>query len=457
MCGCPYFWPIAAVGVIAFLAELVFLFWAIRGWRAGHGVRSALWLVVPAVVVAMALPSLIVVLVSGGRPAFVEGAQWPRWETMIWVWNQEEVLSLGVSMGFPSILLGAITVGAAASRREGRVGRILFCSVAPATLGPFFGGIWLYLGSLPKDTIGPGRHPALSSTLAAAKHRLDMGVLAAGLALAAFFLWHAIQRVRTEKESVPLGANPRRTAVATTLILAVAAILWWLPGPLVAENLTPVPSYDPRNTERIFPAVPAGFSQNELYARSTEAWMKTYRGKLVYPLVARKQDSLVLSGVLVAISSDSVTVSGVTVKPWDLSDALVHAQSTDRLLHRNEVERPTMIMAPSDLPMGVVADALAVAYDVGDYEVRLVTGLPETIQRPAFGPLTRIILQSTTVSLACSKDINPKRQQRVLTLSKGGRRYRDLLDQVFELGDTSSPPVILLDREHSLQCNGRTP
>jgi hypothetical protein len=373
---------------------------------------------------------------------------------MIWVWNQQEVLSLGTCVGFPSILLAGITVGAVNSQRVAWGRRILFCSAAPAVLAPFFGGIWLYLDGLPKDTIGPGRHPALSSTLAAAKHMLDTGVLVGGLALVAFCAWCLVEFVRKRNESARVGEGPRRATVAVTVILTVAAIVWWLSGPLVAENLAPVPGYDSRNTERVFPAVPVGLSQDELYARSTEAWMKTYRGRLVYPLVTREQAALVFSGVLVALSSDRVTVSGVTVEPQDLHDALVHARSNDRLLHGNERARSPMIMAPSDLPIGMLAEILAVAYDAGDYEVRLVTGLPETIQRPALGALTRAVLQSTPVTLARSEDIDPKRQQRLIPLSKGLHRYRDLLDQVLGSRQAALPPVLLLDPEASKYLDG---
>jgi hypothetical protein len=453
-----YFWQIVTVGVFAFTAELVFLFWTIRGWRAGHGAHSTLWPVMLAVTAALVLPALVVVLVSGGRPAFNEGPQWPRLERMTEVWNQRDVLFLGTSVGFPSIVVAGITTGLAVSRREGRIQRILFCSAAPTILAPFFAGIWLFIDGLPDRLIvRSSPYPALASVLAVAKQRLEVGMLVAGLVLATFFALLVIQLVKTKNNSLAVEGRSWRNTVVAMVMLAVAAILGWLPGPLVAENLTPVPGHDSRISERTFPAVPAGLAQDELYDRSANTLTDDYYKPLRYPLVARKQDALVLSGPHVEISRDSVFVNSATFQPQELFDELVHARSNDRELYKNKGVRSAMIMAPPDLPLDMVADALAVVYDVGDYEVRLVTGLPETIQRPALGPLTRIILQSTTIALARSKDIDPQKQQRVLPVSKGGRRYRDLLDQVFKLGNTSSPPIILLDREHSWRCNGRTP
>jgi hypothetical protein len=104
-----------------------------------------------------------------------------------------------------------------------------------------------------------------------------------------------------------------------------------------------------------------------------------------------------------------------------------------------------MIMAKPDLPAHQLADILTVVYRSSPPEVRLVTGLPETIHRPTLGALSRIIYQTTTVGRARRGDIDLKNQQRVIPLRGDRKRYRDVLDRIFELGQTPSPPILLLD------------
>jgi len=231
-------------------------------------------------------------------------------------------------------------------------------------------------------------------------------------------------------------------------LLAGAVILWWLSGPLVAENRIPFPRHDHRYTRRVFPVVPADLTQDALYGLNGKVWIGHHSGSLTFPLVSRKQNPLVLWSPVLEISNDRLTLNGREVTRAELHDQLVHELSTDRQLRQlrgDDGSRSPLIMALPNLPLHVVMDVLAVVYDMGSREVRFVTGLPETIQRPSFGALTRVIYQTTTVNLARAGDIDSMNPHHVLRLSKDLKRYRDVLDRLFESEPTSSPSVLLLD------------
>jgi len=130
--------------------------------------------------------------------------------------------------------------------------------------------------------------------------------------------------------------------------------------------------------------------------------------------------------------------------PRELRETLDLKERNFRMLHAKDTGS-TLIMARPDLPVDLLADVLAVCYERGEREARLVTGLPETIQRPRVGPLTRIIYQTTSVTLARDKDLAPSRQQLVIALSTGPHRYRELLDEIFESRSPTSTVTLLLD------------
>ena len=447
----PYFWPMAVIGIISFLAELVFLVWVLRGKQACAAASDSRWPAVLSVVVALILPTLVVVLVSGGRRMLIELALGLRrlpWELMPMriESNQQWVLLMGSSLSIPSNLLAAFTVGFGVSQRAKYDHRALLSSLAPAAMLPFFTGVWCYLYRL-RTIHYPGltgsdarpRATILANALVAAKHGLDTGALVSGLALVAVSAMLVARIIRSKTDCPPVRTSPMRSILASMAMLAVAAMLWWLAEPLAAENRVPFPGHDRRYTARAVPMIPAGLSQTTLYDLSET------RVALPFPLVSLEQDGLVVWSPIITISDNSVMINGFVVNQEELSEELVRARGNDRLLHGAESVRAPLVMAKPDLPARRLADVLGVVYQCSPPEVRLVTGLPETIQRPALGAISRIIYQTSTVGLVRPEDIDPRNQNRLITLGEHRRRYRDVLDRVLELGQAPSPPAILLD------------
>lgn len=451
----PHFWQMIAVGILAFLAELVILLGTIRGWRARTGGASsskgafALRTIVLAIVVALLLPSQVIGLVSGGQRAIVRlivGPSPPWFEKMTSPWDQVQVLLLGTIVGLPSFMLAGITVGAVATSQCGsRVRRILFCSAAPTILMPFFLGVCFYLHRM----LGSHYQPS------AAKRAMDAGAWLAGFALAGFVAWLAYHLART-RGSAASWPKPRHNIVAGVAMLAMAAIVGWFSRPFAAENHSPPSGHDDR-TSRMAPAIPPGITQRELYDFTDKTWMGHYRDPLAFPLVHQKEDAMFASGwgPLLRLSDQHLMIEKQWIEtPQELREELRLAERKVSLLHPNEREGSTLIMAPPGLSLDLLADVLAVIYDRGGREVRLVTGVPETIQRPAVGPLTRIIWQTTAVAIARSGDLDPKRPQRSIPVPGRFQRYRELLDQVLESRRLSLPPVLMLDRKGSWHWSG---
>jgi cytochrome bd-type quinol oxidase subunit 2 len=457
----PYFWELVAVGALASVAELFLMLWAARARRVRPGAPSAicgeipLWSVVAALVVALLVPIFVVVLVSKGRDDLIRvalGLRYFRNAGMEPHWSQERVLSLGTAVGLTPLLLAGVFAGAVASwRARGRLQKILCCSAAPAMLVPFLIGVGLYPYRLlsieiPNASVFTAREqaPYWTRALASGKQGLDVGALVAGCVLAVVFAWIAIWLVRKKDDSAHEWPRKGTAVLASAVMLAAGALACWLAAPLAAENRTAFPAHDFRFTMRVFPAVAPGLSQGELYDLSAKARQDIYWDRLQFPLSARTEDPLLRWGPVVEPRSDGIMIDYRRMSsPRELRETLDQKEDNLRLLHGDDTGS-TLLMAPPDLPINLVADVLAVCYERGEREVRLVTGLPETIQRPLVGPLTRIIFQTTSVTLARDKDLDPNRRQRVLALSKGPRRYRDLLDEVFQLRPTS-PVTLLLD------------
>jgi hypothetical protein len=104
-----------------------------------------------------------------------------------------------------------------------------------------------------------------------------------------------------------------------------------------------------------------------------------------------------------------------------------------------------LITALPDHPMDMISDVFAVIYETGQRSVRLVTGLPESTLRPTLGPLTRIIFQTTTVALARRAEVDRRMEGRTIRLTADVRLYRELLDRIIELGQSPSPPILVLE------------
>ena len=441
------------------------MLWAARARRARPGAPSAIlggippWSVVASLVVALVVPIFVVVLVHRGRDELVRvalGLRYFRHAAMEDHWSQERVLALGTAVGLPPLLLAGIFTGAAAGLRlRGRLERILFSLATPAIVLPFFIGAGLYpyrLQSIeiPDASVFTAREqaPYWARALASGKHGLNAGAVVAGCVLAVVFVWLASRLVRKKDDGTDEWPRRGTAIAASTVMLAAGALAWWLAAPLAAENRAAFPGHDFRTTERVFPAVPDGISQAALYDLSAKTRIGIYWDRLAFPLSARAQDPLLRWGPVVEPRTEGVVLDDLHRSPRQLRAALDLKVDNLRYLHGDDTGS-TLIMARPDLPVELLADALAVCYERGEREVRLVTGLPETIQRPLLGPVTRIIFQTTSVGLARMKDMDQSRQQRVLALPNGPQRYRDLLDEVLAMGATSSEVTLLLAPEGS--------
>lgn len=88
--------------------------------------------------------------------------------------------------------------------------------------------------------------------------------------------------------------------------------------------------------------------------------------------------------------------------------------------------------------------------------MRLVTGLPKTVDRSVLGQLSRIVVQTTTVGLARTRELDSRRPRGTISVPGEFRRYRDLLDRVLAERRASSQPALLLLSEE-LPPNNTTP
>jgi hypothetical protein len=455
----PFFSWTVSIGVLVLLVQVGCIVRALRHVRADPIPRSRTWPAVLSSAVALILPALVTVLVEGGRGMLITDVVamlGPRSEfaLMRTEWNQQRMLFVGASLGFPSFLLAGITVGMAIWWKAKNIHRILLSSLAPAALMPFFVGVWLYLyrlghieypgltGSAESTTA-----PILARALDAAKLALDAGAWASCFAVMVLFVLQAGRVLRADDATELARPSIRGSLAATVGMVAAATSLWWLSRSLAAENRTPFPPHDQRFTQRIYPVVPAGLSQGDLY----EFGLKTERGyhaiPLSFPLTWQQQDALVVWGPVIGLSGNGITVNGISVVHHELQDRLVREISNDRLLHplgRDEGDRSPLIEAPPNLPLHLLAEVLTTAYEIGLREVRLVTGLPETVQRPTLGALTRINYQTTKVVLSGLDDSPAANQARGIRIHGEPERYRDLLDRLFELEKVSSEPVVML-------------
>lgn len=348
---------------------------------------------------------------------------------------------------FPSILLAGIAAGRVASRRAQRTASILSLALAPVILIPLFAGIGLYLHRLvklqfPTSLSQEERHAALRGALTVAKHALDVGVATAGVMLGASVAALAGWLITRAHTTTDLSARNKWVKPAAVAMLAVAWLFTWMTGPLAAENRTPIPGHDHRTTQRIFPPVSVALGQAERYSHSRHASAGPYRDRLFFPLATIGQDPLFHWGPELRISTKAVTVNGIVASSrQSLQGLLATAQDNERLL-RGQVH-PPLIEATPYTPLRTVLDALGVIHDNGCHEVRLITGLPETIERPTLGALSRVALQTTTVVLARSGDDRPEARHSAF-LSRAAQSYRELLDRVLPT-ERAYPPVLLLN------------
>jgi len=461
----PHFWQIVTVGILAFMVELVLLARVMRGWQMrDHGASSrragfAIRIIVLAVAVALLLPSQVVALVSGGRSALLRlivGPWPPWWETMTSPRDQMQVLLLGAIVGVPPVIVAAITtVTAAIPPFRGGMQRTLLLIAAPLILTPFFLGVCFFLHRLSSWDWLPGPPLQAVSRMISAKPALDTGLLLAACTLIGYVAWLAWKITRSG-HSLASWPKPRHSMLAGASMLAASAVLWWLSAPLASENRLPLPGHDAVVTRRLrlAPAIPTGISQSELYDLASKTRMGSYRDALSFPLVYQKGDADSSWGPFLELSPLGVLDNKFLIgNRHELRERLEQDHRNAPLLHPDEPEGSVRIAAPPDLSPDLLADVLAVVYDMGKREVRLVTGLPQTIQRPAIGPLSRMVVQNTTVGLARSTDPDLKEGQRSIPVSDGFRRYRDLLDEVLSARRQSLTPVLILGPTES-ECWG---
>jgi hypothetical protein len=467
-----HFSAIVALGIFAFVAEMSLLLVTIRRCRTGRDPgpsRGTYHLLTVGLALggALLVPCLVAILVNRGRSDLIEQftSPWlPRFENMTHPLNQIGVLRLGAMVALPSLVLAGVTLGAVvASRCNGRAQRILLYSVAPAILGPFFLGVWFFLNRL-RDIVGYPRsmladHPdetalAISKALAAANQVLDQWAYFAVFALVGLIACLAIGLARNWHTSLNwLGT--RCSIVASVSVLAIAGVVWWISGPLARENQDPFPGHSDRRSRRLTPAIPAGLSQGQLYDLVDGTRMGFYREPLVFPLVLQEEDKWLAIGCRIEVSKVRVSSDGLGIYdgPQELKERLEQCKGNARILHPGEPLGSPVIEASPNGSMAMLSDVLAVVYDLGWREIRLVTGVPQTIQRPLLGPISRAFLQTTSVAIMQAGDFELRTPQTAIRVAKGDQHYRDLLDQVLAARRESRASVLVLDPEGSSHEN----
>jgi hypothetical protein len=460
----PHFSVIVALGIVAFVTEMILLLVVVRRTRARRDGGSAkgthdLLTILSALGAALLVPCPVAILVSRGRSDLIEqfvGPWHPRFELMTHPLNQIWVLQLGTMVALPSLVLAGVSVGTiAASRYEGRLQRILLYCAAPAVLAPFFLGAWSFLNRI-REIVGYPRSmfaerpdetaPAISKALAVANQVLDRWACLAVIALVGMIAWLAYDLVRRDSSSMR-WLGPRRTILASASMLAVAGLAWWLSGPLARENESPFPGHSDRRSRRLAPAVPAGLSQGQLHDRADELKMGFYREPLVFPLVHQEEDKWVAIGCRIEVSKVRVSSDGLGIYdgPQELKERLEQCKGNARILHPGETLGSPLIEASPSVSMDLLAEVLAVVYDLGWREIRLVTGVPQTIQRPWLGPLSRASMQTTSVAVMRPSDLESRTAQTAIRVARDSQRYREVIDQVLTARRESRASVLVLD------------
>jgi hypothetical protein len=458
-----HFWAIVVLGMATLVAEAILLLMVVRRTRARLDGSSAkgfhdLLTIASALGAALPIPCLIAILVSQGRSDLIEQfvSPWhPRFEIMTHPINQIWVLQLGTMVALPSLVLAGVTVGTiAASRYEGRAQRTFLYCAGPALLAPLCLGTWAFLNRLREIVDYPrsmfAERPdetalAISKALAAADRVLDRWAYLAVFALVGLIAWLAYDIVRRGSRICWLGS--RRTILASASMLTVAGLVWSLSGPLARENQSPFPGHSDRRSRRLAPALPSGLSQGQLHDRADELRMGFYREPLVFPLVKQEEDKWLTIGCHIEVSKVRVSSDGLGIYdgPQELKERLKQCKGNARILHPSEQLGSPLIEASPSVPMDLLSEVLAVVYDLGWRETRLVTGVPQTIHRPWLGPLSRAVMQTTPVAVMRPGDIESRSTQTAILIAKDFERYRDVIDQVLTARRESRAPVLVLD------------
>jgi hypothetical protein len=365
-------------------------------------------------------------------------------------WNQRKLLLLGSILSFPSLVLAGVAAGAVASRRATRTVGILSQAIAPAVLIPLFSGIGLYLHRLvtvhfPSSLSQQERDAILEEALVAAKASLDLGILTAGLMLGAFIVVFAGLLLPRGPAADNVTSRGRWAIQGAVPMLILAGLFTWMTGPMAAENDTPVPGHDRRTTQRLLPPASVDLGRDELFRLSGHSSIGPYQRRLFFPMVTIEQEPLVHWSPMLTVSGDAVSVDGIVADSTQALRRLVMAAQNNERSFRGHVNGPLIAAAPAE-PLSMVAKALAAVYDTGYHEVRLVTGLPQTIERPVLGALSRVALQTTTVMLVRAEGGQPE-APRGVPLAKSGESYRQLLDRVLAAGQGESPLPLVLASE----------
>lgn len=429
------------VGTLAFLAELLIVMSPLR--RARTGPRTSARSSEPrlssmAIVVALLLPAHVVGLVSGGRILMIQQLaghwtpDWAFWEEMRDPSNQLKVLLAGICLSLPSLMLASIVVASLPTLScASRTRRILLQGTLATALGAFLSGAIVFLYRM-LDLQG-------SVGLSTAKHALNVGAGLALLAMAAYgfcaaraFIANVLSANRSSAWNVIVGMG----------MLATATILGWLTHPMAAENHAAIPEHHGKSTHRVIPAIPPHLSQNELYETADKTRVGCCPPTTV-PFIGEASEPLG-RGALLQLSNDRMTLEGRWIDGLqDLQEQLKQAGRNAPLLYPNGTPPTLLLAAPPALAPARLAEVLHVVYQLGGREVRLVTGHPETVDRPVLGRLSRIALQATTVVLRRADDVAARKGPSMIPVPGQFLRYRDLLDRVRE--QASSTPTLLLE------------
>jgi hypothetical protein len=224
----------------------------------------------------------------------------------------------------------------------------------------------------------------------------------------------------------------------------------WLCRPLAAENRTPFPAHgDRQTTARVTPPVYPEFSQPQLYSRGGDFRIGAYRESAWFPLVRQEEGTLVTRAAILQISKRGVQIDQLPIDT--VEDFRRQVNQTKRnvgLLVPNQPVGSTLIAALPDSSVELLADILELLFDLGEREVRLLSGRPETTARPTLGAVTRIVYQSTIVNLVVEGDASLHATQPMIPIPGRFEMYSDLLDRVLELRQASSAPPVFVFSAH---------
>jgi hypothetical protein len=233
-------------------------------------------------------------------------------------------------------------------------------------------------------------------------------------------------------------------------MLAAAGGLFLLAAPLAAENAMPWPTKQLESTLPIEPAVPAGLSQAELFERSLKARCGMYRSPLPFPLVNRLQENANIQGPTIELTHEGVRLFSRFVGLVQLREYLETSVKNYELLHPGENLDSIMVMAMPDVPGRLLAGVLGEFLDFGLRKVRLVTGYPETFRRPLLGTISRVRLQTTTMSFERIPDSARVRDHADLFVLSEYAQFRDLVTALLERQNLDRLGTLVLGKDSDI-------